>query len=135
MMGRDSLDKRTVLEKQRLREEHLFFEKKLEILQDGFRNLEEERKRFETEKRMLEEEIARLREKTRDMQKQERTQNTSASIGDNVAEVLFRNVNNPLALRKRYRDLIKIFHPDNLFGDEELVQQINKEFVKRKNRE
>lgn len=131
MMGRDSLDKRTVFEKQRLKEEHLFFEKKLEILKDGFRNLEEERKRFEIEKRMLEEEIARLKEKTQNMQ--ERTY-ASATMG-NVAEVLFRNVNNPLALRKRYRDLIKIFHPDNPFGDEELVQQINREFVKRKSKE
>jgi len=28
--------------------------------------------------------------------------------------MLFRGINNPLALRKRYRDLVKIFHPDNL---------------------
>ena len=52
-----------------------------------------------------------------------------------VAEVLFRSVSNPLALRKRYRDLVKIFHPDNLFGDEELAQQINKEFMRRRREE
>ena len=33
---------------------------------------------------------------------------------------------------KRYKDLMKIFHPDNNSGDAELVQLINKEFAKRK---
>ena len=49
-----------------------------------------------------------------------------------LVDVLFRNVNNPLALRKRYRELVKIFHPDNMFGDEEMMQLINKEFQRRK---
>ena len=52
-----------------------------------------------------------------------------------AVQLLFRGVNNPLALRKRYRDLIKIFHPDNLFGDGELAGQINKEYLKRKQEE
>ena len=52
-----------------------------------------------------------------------------------VVQLLFRGINNPLALRKRYRDLIKIFHPDNLFGDGELAGQINKEYLKRKQEE
>ena len=33
------------------------------------------------------------------------------------------------------RNLIKIFHPDNLFGDGELAGQINKEYLKRKQEE
>ena len=49
--------------------------------------------------------------------------------------ILFRNATNPLSLRKRYKDLMKIFHPDNLAGDEELVQMINKEFSRRKREE
>ena len=52
-----------------------------------------------------------------------------------AVQLLFRGANNPLALRKRYRDLIKIFHPDNLFGDGELAGQINKEYLKRKQEE
>lgn len=116
----DDLNRRTVLERKRLKEENLFFEKKMMILQDGFRKLEEDRRSFEKEKRAMRAEIARLQE-----------MNMESSAND-TAEVLFRSVNNPLALRKRYRDLVKIFHPDNMFGDEELVQQINKEFVRRK---
>ena len=46
--------------------------------------------------------------------------------------VLFRNTNSMLSLRKRYKDLMKIFHPDNNSGDAELVQLINKEFARRK---
>lgn len=116
----DDLNRRTVLERKRLKEENLFFEKKMMILQDGFRKLEEDRRSFEKEKRAMWAEITRLQE-----------MNMESSAND-TAEVLFRSVNNPLALRKRYRDLVKIFHPDNMFGDEELVQQINKEFVRRK---
>ena len=34
----------------------------------------------------------------------------------------------PLALKKRYKDLIKIFHPDNVAGDKEIIQRINREY-------
>lgn len=115
-----ALNKRTVMERKRLKEENLFFEKKMEILKAGFRQLEDDRKNFETEKRRFLAERAAVEDKTVRLG------------GSNVAEVLFRNATNPLALKKRYRDLVKIFHPDNLFGDEELAQQINKEFMRRK---
>lgn len=119
----DELNRRTVLERKRLKEENLFFEKKMMILQDGFRRLEEDRRSFEREKKHMREELARQQE------------SCEISSGSSVAEVLFRSVNNPLALRKRYRDLVKIFHPDNMFGDEELAQQINKEFLRRRKEE
>ena len=41
----DALNRRTVMERKRLKEESLFFEKKMAILQDGFRQLEEDRKK------------------------------------------------------------------------------------------
>ena len=43
--------------------------------------------------------------------------------------LLFLGVDNLLALKKRYRDLLKIFHPDNLAGDNEAVQIINEEYA------
>ncbi len=116
----DSLNRRTVIERKRLKEENLFFDKKMEILQAGFQQLEADRKSFEREKRSF------LEEKTRQQY---------AFIEGDIAETLFRSANNPLALRKRYRDLVKIFHPDNVFGDKELVQLINKEFIRRKREE
>lgn len=116
----DELNHRIVQERKRLKEETLFFDKKMEILKDGFRKLEEDRKLLEREKRYLAEErrTSRARE--------------YASLDENVVTVLFRNVNNPLTLRKRYRDLVKIFHPDNLAGDAELMQSINREFMKKR---
>lgn len=117
----DALNHRTVIERKRLKEENLFFDKKMAILQDGFRKLDEDRRRFEREKRQFEQERLLSSEKSRG----------ELSSGS-IAEALFRSATNPLALRKRYRDLVKIFHPDNLCGDEELVQIINKEFVHRK---
>ena len=116
----EALSRRIALEQKRLREENLFFDKKLAILQDGFRKLEEDRQRFEQERRRLE--GGRRQRESMELPGQ----------GENVAHVLFRSAGNPLTLRKRYRDLLKIFHPDNFCGDAELMQYINREFQRRK---
>ena len=117
----EALSRRIAMEQKRLREENLFFEKKLAILQDGFRKLDEDRQRFEQEKRRLEQSGRYQREST-----------NLPGQGDEVAHILFRSAGNPLTLRKRYRDLLKIFHPDNFGGDAELMQYINREFQRRK---
>ena len=121
----DELNRRTIMERKRLKEENLFFEKKMAILQEGFRQLEEDRKKFEQERQILIEEA----------REQLATGQDPGEGSFTAVQLLFRGVNNPLALRKRYRDLIKIFHPDNLFGDGELAGQINKEYLKRKQEE
>ncbi|MCM1044907.1 MAG: hypothetical protein NC417_05320 [Candidatus Gastranaerophilales bacterium] len=114
------LNRRTTLERNRLKEENIFFDKKMAILQDGYRHLEEDRKSLEREKKHFAEERKLLTERSADL-----------NAGD-IGDILFRSVSNPLGLRKRYRDLVKIYHPDNLFGDEELSQIINKEFQRRR---
>ncbi len=119
------LNRRSIQERKRLKEENLFFDKKMAILQDGFRQLEADRKNLERERISFEKEQEILSRK-----------NTSAFYGDeSIVEVLFRNAANPLALRKRYKDLMKIFHPDNIAGDEELVQMINREYARRRREE
>ncbi len=121
----EELNRKAVQERRRLREENLFFEKKLAILQDGFRKLDEDRRSLERQKKALEERSARgFREDTAAL----------PALEESVS-LLFRGANNPLALRKRYRDLVRIFHPDNLFGDEEIAQIINREYLRRKKRE
>ena len=119
----DAINRRMSMEQKRRREENLFFEKKLAILQDGFRKLDEDRQRFEQERRRL--------EQSGRYQKQ-RENVELLGQGDNIAHMLFRSAGNPLTLRKRYRDLLKIFHPDNFCGDAELMQYINREFQRRK---
>lgn len=106
----DELNRRTVMERKRLREENLFFEKKMAILQDGFRQLDEDRRSFEKQK----------------------SQKIQKTAPDDVITRMFSGITNPLALRKRYKELAKIFHPDNTYGDEELLQMINREYLRRK---
>ena len=110
------LSRRIASDRQRLREDEQFFSKKLEILQNGFaqldidrRRLEKERMKFETQKEFYRDAVSYERE----------TMEVSA---------FFKGVRNPLALKKRYKDLIKIFHPDNLAGDKDIIQQINSEY-------
>ena len=112
-----------IQEQKRLKEESLFFEKKMAILLDGFRQLDEDRRAFEDKRKELEERTSRSKE------------SSGGPLMDETVRLLFRGAGNPLALRKRYKDLVKIFHPDNLFGDEELAQSINREYIRRKNGE
>ena len=49
-----------------------------------------------------------------------------------TAKLLFQGVRSQLALKKRYRDLIKMFHPDNIAGDHEMVLLINEVYEELK---
>ena len=108
------LNRKMAAERQRLKDDSLFFEKKMEILKGGFTELDMDRRR-------LEKEWARLEAQKEVMQR------PVYSSGGEVSD-LFRGVKNPLALKKRYKDLIKIFHPDNVAGDKEMIQKINIEY-------
>ena len=102
-------------ERQRLKEDNQFFEKKMEILKNGFSQLDIDRRRLDKEWAKLAAERELLSE------------HSAYDSGTDVS-VFFRGVRNPLALKKRYKDLIKIFHPDNVAGDKEIIQRINKEY-------
>ena len=43
-------------------------------------------------------------------------------------ELFFSGVGSKQSLKKRYKDLIKIYHPDNLDGDNNTIQEINREY-------
>lgn len=117
----NALNRRSVLERKRLKEESAFFEKKMEILQNGFRQLENDRRQ-----------LAQERKKWQSEKEQKADYGEKSFGGETIVELLFRSATNPLILRKRYKDLIKIYHPDNIAGDEELVQMINREFARRR---
>ncbi len=119
----DALNHRMVIEQKRLKDESLIVEKKMDILREGFRKLEEDRKKFERDKKLYE----TNRRYDAGYGSAKRYINMDEFVG-----VLFRNTNSLMSLRKRYKDLMKIFHPDNNSGDAELVQLINKEFARRK---
>lgn len=111
---------KVVRERQRLKDEETFFDKKMDILKNGFEQLEIDRKKLQRERMEFEAE----RKVARDVE--------DTNAFKTITGSLFAGVNNPLALKKRYRDLLKIFHPDNLCGDTEMVAYINKEYERLK---
>lgn len=47
-------------------------------------------------------------------------------------KMFFLGVHDELSLKKRYRDLLKLFHPDSMNGDVNAMQSINKEYEELK---
>lgn len=116
------LMRKIALEQKLLKSENKFFEQKMEVLKNAYRQLDMDRRKLE-------------KERARFKLERELSKNESRQEPDDIAAVLFRGANNPLALRKRYKDLLKIFHPDNQYGDGKLVQLINREYERRKKAE
>ncbi len=114
-----ALNHKVLSERKRLKDENTFFDKKLQILQNGFLQLDLDRKKFERDK------------KTYESRKNSENSDSSYS-GSNyyrgTTPDFFKGVNNILGLKKRYRDLLKIFHPDNLCGDNDTVLEINRQY-------
>lgn len=108
------------MDRKRLEQENRFFDQKMKILQGGFEQLEEDRRRFQKEKDKFDA-CKEVYGETQDVFKRYE-----------MTEMLFRGVNSFLALKKRYKDLIKMFHPDNVAGDHEMVQLINREYEELK---
>lgn len=102
------------LASQRLKKEQELFDKKVAVLQRELRELAYEKQKLEQEKAVLKELKA----------KQARIQTPAAMS----ARLFFKGVDSELALKKRYRDLTKIFHPDNLNGDNDTLKNINREY-------
>ena len=90
-----------------LRREEELIEQKHEVIKRGFAELEHDRQTVRAR-----EESLRARE---------------AEVND----VFFRGADNILLLKKRYKDLMKMFHPDNVSGDSYMVQLINQEYSVR----
>ncbi len=108
------MNRRLVIERKRLKQDELFFDKKMDILKNGFVQLDAERKELEKKRLQFQTE--------KDVHQKEVHHDRS----EEMAEMLFQGVNSQLALKKRYKDLLKMFHPDNLAGDTEMVLIINR---------
>ncbi|MBO5373613.1 MAG: hypothetical protein J6A75_12985 [Lachnospiraceae bacterium] len=106
-------------EQQKLEQEKRLFEMKWKLLEEEWRKLVIERERVERKRAFY----ARLAD----------YETAANSIKYEVsASVFFRGVKNLSGLKKRYRDLLKIYHPDNLHGDHDVIQKINEEFERLK---
>lgn len=96
-------------------------DRKLEILKQEYDRLNDEKKRLEQEKIN----IAKSRKYA---------QQASAQVRYIGIDFLFEGVDSELALKKRYRQLLKIFHPDNMGGDTKIIQGINSQYENLKKR-
>ena len=107
----DAREKKLENANKKLNNDKALFEQRLKILNNGFDQLNADKKKLESEFIRLEREKAYQREDEYD-----------------ALDLLFRGVNSALTLKKRYKDLMKMFHPDNISGDSYMVQLINQEY-------
>ncbi|WP_029321313.1 hypothetical protein [Butyrivibrio sp. AE3004] len=98
-------------DKQKFQDDKVLFDQQIEILKEGFDKLNVDKKKLERERKKFEQEKGYLREEEYSR-----------------AEFFFEGVNSLLALKKRYRDLMKIYHPDNMCGDHRICDMINEEY-------
>lgn len=119
--------KRIQSEQEKLKQEKSLYDMKFKILEAEFLSLSKKQEELRREKQQFEREKAYYKG-----YKQNSFYEEEPEIEDFYDECafFFKGVTNPLGLKKRYKDLIKIFHPDNLFGDNETIAKINLEYEK-----
>lgn len=103
-------------ERQRLKQDEQFFDKKMDILKAGFADLDKAKRELEAERMRY------------DAQSSYYGDDDIPGYGAPIAKSLFTGITNPLMLKKRYKDLVKIYHPDNLAGDHDLFKAITIEY-------
>lgn len=114
-------DKRIEFEEQKMERERQLFNMKWELLENEWKKLTEEKTRVERQKQFY-----------RCVEENERkTEEAETNIVK--GELFFAGVVNGNSLKKRYKELLKIYHPDNLFGDNHTLQEINREYNHLKN--
>ena len=104
-------------ERKRLKDDEKLFDKKQKVIERAYELLDKDKKNISEEY----EKVERLKSDLRRMRAQ-----TSKEVY--ATGLFFRGVNNMVALKKRYKDLLKIYHPDNICGDNEILLKINKEY-------
>ena len=110
--------RRVEIEDRRLEQEKNLFDMKFKILEEELVKLAAEKAEVEKKKAFY--------EMVDDFQARNYRQLTDSQMS--AGEMLFRGVANQQSLKKRYKDLIKIFHPDNIDGDNLVILEINKEY-------
>ena len=95
-----------------------------------FKILEEELQKLATEKAHVEKQKA-FYSRVTDYETNSRASERAVKESNIVkGELFFSGVGSKQSLKKRYKDLIKIYHPDNLDGDTDTIQEINSEYNK-----
>ena len=109
-----SQQRKNQLLKKQLESQKLLFDQKWEILEKETRRLAIDKEKFDREKLIYRDKV--YREARRSM-----------SNVENV-KIFFKGVVDTESIKKRYKALLKIYHPDNLDGDNDTIQEINREY-------
>ena len=104
-------------EDQRIENEKQLFAMKWKILEDELKKLAYEKQQVEKQRKFY--------QCLNDQKEQEARERTAKIVR---GDMFFVGVEDKQALRKRYTDLVKIYHPDNRSGDVGTIQEINREY-------
>ncbi len=127
--------KKLVKEREAFEKEKLTYQSAMDIQE---KKLSRQKELFEKQWQLMENELRRLaKDKAvldRERENLKRLQNQAKSsvyVGDSR---FFAGITSQVGLKKRYRELLKIYHPDNEGGDSSTVLLINQEYksLKRK---
>lgn len=114
-------------------------ERNLKILQE---DLEKREQMFKTQWALLEHELSLFAKEREAFEKEIKKQQYKSKLENEKsvykstahinAGMYFLGVHDELSLKKRYRDLLKLFHPDSMNGDVDAMQAINNEYARLK---
>lgn len=113
--------RRMELERRKLVREKELFEKQWKIVEKELRRIATDRDNIARDKAYIEREKANLKR----LQQQQRMQASNVAVKTGT---FFAGISGTAGLRKRYRDLLKVYHPDNGNGDSATLLAINKEY-------
>ena len=128
---KNALDLREKTIKKRYDDNEMFIAKKKKIIEDAYQQLALDRKALECERLNFEHEKSKYR---RQKMSGAKTAHQQYESGAYDSTSFFRGVDSELALRKRYKELLKIFHPDNKCGDTKTLLRIQTEYESLKSR-
>ncbi len=117
---------------------HDMLDKKISIAKLKIVQLDEATKLVEKKLAALEEEYVHLAIEKNKLAEERSTFETirknkrTSTVTYNGMDILFKGVRSEAALKKRYRELMKIFHPDNQDGDDSVIHAINIEYDRLK---
>ncbi|MGN0481621.1 MAG: hypothetical protein ACI4EV_08625 [Lachnospiraceae bacterium] len=110
--------RKNLLLKKQLDNQKILFDKQWQLLETETRRLAADKDKFDREKRIYRDQV--YREARRSM-----------SVASNT-KIMFKGVDDTDSLKKRYKELIKIYHPDNSNGDTELIKAITDQYEELK---
>ena len=87
------------------------------------KQLESQQSLFDQKWTILEKETRQLMYRDKVYREARRTMADAENV-----KIFFKGVNDTDSVKKRYKDLLKIYHPDNTHGDNNIVLAINEEY-------